>query len=467
MAFPDAVAIYLKRCPGVSVQKYISRLPTSTVITPSSHCQLQLPAVDALDTRSLQLVFDVSTMGSTGGPFVMPRYGGQMLIENSTLICGGRSIGGQSNQFYNVWNHIKQEYSAGSTDQPKMSVMAGAGDIPPLGNAAGGYDYNATYTPPGLSTYTNALWAGAAQCTGQTSSGVNQLAKDGTAANNPIYQNGLPQVIDVFNETLESIEPSMLPTFLMQSTYVDLGFAAPACLIGPATGVPTYQICNVTMQGTVYALGQQFRDFHTSYIQAGNIIQCPFKSVQAWPGALSQGMDVQLNFSVASQSIDQLTACFLDSAYRTNGPVVAGTNTSKYFTLGKGTGVRQMSWQINGQSNPSFPVGPKHAWGQTVTDMGLWRAGHGTYKNLNSYAAYLTKWFVWSYSTSMPFAECLTRAISGLNTENSNAQLSLVVQSDPTNTAAAIESYANFPLVFITSTSTLNIGQGGQISVSV
>jgi len=221
------------------------------------------------------------------------------------------------------------------------------------------------------------------------------------------------------------------------------------------------------MQGTVYAFGDQFRSFHRSYIEQGNILEMPFKSVQAWPGALNAGIDTQLNFTVGTQSLDMLVACFLDAGYRTWGPVVPGTNSSKYLVLGKGSGIRHMNWQINGQLNPAFQVTPRAAWGQTMTDMGLWSPGRGSNKNLNSFQAYLTKFFVWAYSTSVPFQESIGRAISGLDTACQNAQLSLTVQSDPTNVAAGVESYANYPLVFAVTSSSLLVGSGGQCSVKI
>lgn len=467
MPFPDAVAIYVKRCPGVSVNKFRAQLPSSTVVTPSAHIQLQLPSVDALDTRSLQLLADVSTAGSTGGPFVLPRNGLQMLIENSALVIGGRTVGGQANQFYNVWNHIKNEYTAGIQDQPKMSVYGGGGDIPPI-NATAGTNYtvdvNGTATPPAITAYTNPAWAMSSQ-TNALVQGTNQLTSAGQ------YAGGLPCVCEVFNETMESLQPQMAPTFLWQNSYIDLGFAAPNILIGTSgtagAGNPTYAISNIAMQGTVYALGDQFRSFHQSYLAQGNLLELPFKSVQAWPGALNAGIDTQLNFTVGSQSLDMLVACFLDAGYRTWGPVQSVTNTSKFLTLGKGTGIRHLNWQINGQLNPAFQVTPKAAWGQTMTDLGMCTAGRGCYRNLSNFPAYLTKWFVWAYSTSVPFQESLQRAISGLDTASQNAQLSLVVQSDPTNVAAGIESYANYPLVFAVTTPSLLIGQGGQISVKV
>ena len=468
MTYPDAVAVYVKRCPGVAVNKFRYPVPNSTVVTPSAHIQLALPSVDALDLRSLQVLCDVSTAGSTGGPFVLPRYGAQMLVENSTLVIGGRSVGGQANQFYNVWNSIKQDYSAGMTDQGKMGVLGGAADIPPIASTAGTsytIDANGTYTPPALTAYTKTNWALSSQ-TNALVQGVNQIGKDSNG--NAIYTGGLPQIIEVFNETCESLAPNLFPSFLCQASYVDLGFAAPNILIGtsatPGAGSPTYSISNIVLQGTCYAFGDQFRNFHKSYIEQGNILELPYRCVQAWPGALNNGIDTQLNFSVGTQSLDMLVCCFLDAGYRTWGPVQSGTNSSKYLVLGKGTGIRQMNWQINGQLNPAFQVTPRAAWGQTMTDMGLWSPGHGCFKNLNSFQAYLTKFFVWAYSTSVPFQESLGRAISGLDTANQNATLSLVVQSDPTNVAAGVESYANYPLVFASMTSSLLIGQGGQVS---
>lgn len=468
MVLPDAAAQYISRCPGVSVQKFTYRLPSNFQATPSSHCQLSLPAVDALDLKSLQVLCDVSTATSTG-TFVMPRYGAQMLVESSQLVCGGTTIGGQTNQFYNLWNYIANEYSAGSTDQPKMSVMSGAADIPPIASTAGTagtYDVNGTYTPPALTAYTSAGWALSSQ-TNALVQGTNQLTAGGQ------YAGGQPQIIEVFNAAIESLEPEFFPTRFCQNMYVDLGFASPNLLIGPATGStatqPAYLIGNISMQGTSYTLGKDWYDLNLSYLASGQLIQCPFKSIQAWPGALNQAIDTQLNFSAASQSIDMLVACFLDAGYRTWGPVDPITNTSKYFRLGKGTGVRTMSFQINGQSQPGFGVTPKHAWGQTVTDMGIWSAGRGTQKNLNNVFAYLTKWFVWAMSTSIPFKEHLNRAISGLDTVNQNATLSLQVQSDPVNTGLStpLETYANFPLVFVVSTQTLLIGAGGQCAVQV
>ena len=475
MVFPDAVALYVKRCPGVSVNRYIGRLPNSQVVTPSAHIQIQLPKVDAMDTRSAQILCDVSTASSTG-TFVMPRYGAQMLIESSVLICGGRTIGGQSNQYYNIWNHIKQEFTAGVQDQPKMSIFAGGADIPPLGSTAttvGTYDVNGTYTPPTITSYKTPTWSMGSQTNALQPGQTNLLALDATTKL-PYYSAGQPQVIEVFNETLESVQPELLPTIMMQNLYADLGFGAANMLIGPATGStvtqPSYQIQNIALQCTTYDLGQAFRDFHISYVNQGNVLEMPFKSVQAWPGPLNTVMDTQLNFTCGSQSVDMLVACFLDgtplNTYRNWGPVVAGTNTSKYFTLGKGTGVRHMNWVINGQNNPQFQVTPKSAYGQTSNDWGLSQIGHGCYKNLNSFLAYLTQWFVWGYSTSLPFKESMQRAIAGLDTMNQNAQLSLVVTSDPTQTAAQCEpSYANIPLVFIVSTSSLLVGQGGQVNV--
>ena len=476
MPFPDAVALYVKRCPGVSVNRFIGRVPTSQIITPSAHIQIQLPKVDAMDTRSAQILCDVSTASSTGGPFVLPRYGAQMLIESSVLICGGRTIGGQSNQYYNVWNHIKQEYTAGIQDQPKMSVFGGAADIPPIGNSAttvGTYDLNGTYTPPTLTTYATPTWSMGSQTQAMSAGQVNTLIKDATTGK-VYYGAGQPQVIEVFNETLETIQPEFVPTIMMQNLYVDLGFGAANMLIGPASGTPSYQMQNIALQCTTYDLGQAFRDFHISYVNQGNVLEMPFKSVQAWPGPLNSVVDTQLNFTCGTQSLDMLVACFLDgqtgtagTGYRAWGPVATtGTNNSKYFTLGKGTGVRHMNWVINGQNNPQFQVTPKSAYGQTSNDWGLSQMGHGCYKNLNSYLAYLTNWFVWGYSTSLPFKESLQRAISGLDTMNQNAQLSFVVTSDPTQTGAALEtSYANIPLVFIVSTSSLLCGQGGQINI--
>ena len=455
----------------MAVNKFRTALPSSTVVTPSAHIQLSLPSVDALDMRSLQILCDVSTAGSTGGPFVLPRLGAAMLIENSALVIGGRTVGGQANQFYNVWNSIKQDYTAGPGDQAKMAVLGGAADIPPIAGTAGTsytIDSNGTYTPPALTAYTNTGWALSSQ-TNALVQGTNQIGKD--ASGNAVYTGGLPQCIEVFNETCESIAPNMFPSFLCQASYIDLGFAAPNILIGtsttPGAGSPTYSISNIVMQGTVYAFGDQFRSFHRSYIEQGNILELPFKSVQAWPGALNAGIDTQLNFTVGTQSLDMLVACFLDAGYRTWGPVVPGTNSSRYLVLGKGTGIRHMNWQINGQLNPAFQVTPRAAWGQTMTDMGLWSPGRGSNKNLNSFQAYLTKFFVWAYSTSVPFQESIGRAISGLDSANQNAQLSLTVQSDPTNVAAGVESYANYPLIFAVTTSSLLIGQGGQVSTRV
>ena len=475
MPFPDAVALYVKRCPGVSVNRYIGRLPNSQVVTPSAHIQIQLPKVDAMDTRSAQILADVSTASSTGS-FVLPRYGMQMLMESSVLICGGRTIGGQSNQYQNIWNHIKQEYTAGCQDQPKMSIFGGGGDVPPLGNTAtttGTFDLNGTYTPPTLTTYATPAWQGYSQTRPLQPGQLNTLAYD-TSSGTPYYSAGQPQVVEVFNETLESIQPEFMPTIMMQNLYLDIGFGAANMLIGPATGTtvtqPSYQIQNIALQCTTYDLGQAFRDFHISYVNQGNLLEMPFKSVQAWPGPLNSVMDTQLNFTCGTQSLDMLVACFLDgtplNTYRNWGPVVKPSNTSKYFTLGKGTGVRHMNWVINGQNNPQFQVTPKAAYGQTSNDLGLSACGHGCYKNLNNFNAYLQNWFVWAYNTSLPFHESMQRAISGLDTVNQNAQLSLVVTSDPTQTALGIEaSYSNIPLVFIVCTSSLMVGQGGQVQV--
>lgn len=470
MVLPDACSFYIKRAPGVTAQKYIMRLPTNAAFTPGAHCQLQLPAVHGLDTRSAQITCDVSTSTSTGGPCVLPRYGAQMLIENSSLLCGGQCIGGQSNQFYNVYNHIAQDLSAGSTDQSKMSIYGGAADVPPVAPsgatslAGPTWDQNGVYTPGQVSAYSSTQWAGSSQTTA-TQAGSNPLVKD--SSSNITYSAGLPQVIEVFNNTLETITPSIIPSFLMQNLFVDIGFAPGSILIGPSGCTPSYTVQNVTLQCNVYSLGEEYAGYMRSFVEQGNLIQMPFKSVQAFPGPLSGGMDITQQFTVGTGSLDKLMCCFLDSAYRTPGPVVYGSNTSKWLTLGKGTGVKQMYWTINGQQNPSFPVGPRHAWGQTMTDLGLAQAGKGIYKNANSYIYYLTRLFVWAYSLQLPFAESPGRELSGLSTVNQNAQLALYVQSDPTNTAANLESYSCYPLVFALSTSVLNVAAGGQISVSV
>lgn len=469
MVLPDSCALYIRRCPGITAQKYIARLPTSAQMSPGSHCQLQLPSVHGFDTRSAQLTMDVSTYTSSGGTYVMPRYGAQALIESSTLICGGRQIGGQSNQFLNVYNHIANEFSAGSSDQSKMAAFGGAMDIPSVvasgGTASGAsYDVNNVYTPPQVTAYSSTAWAPSAQTTPLTP-GANQLVKD--ASGNITYASGLPQVVEVFNTALETLEPSVLPTFLMQSLYLDIGWGSANLLIGPAGGSPSYLIGNLTLQANIYQMGEEYDGFLRSYVESGNLIQCPFKSVTAFPGPLQTTVDTVLNFTVGSQSLDKLMCCFLDSNYRVAGPVVPGANTSKWMTLGKGTGVRQMYWTVNGQQQPSFPVGPRHAWGQTMTDLGLAQAGKGIWKNCNNYSYYLTKLFVWAYSLQLPFPETPNREISGLSTVNQNAQLSLVVQSDPTNVMAGLESYGCFPLVFALTTQTLCIGAGGQVSTVV
>lgn len=463
MVLPDSCALYVNRCPGITAQKYIARLPTSAQMSPGSHCQLQLPSVHGFDTRSAQLTMDVSTSTSTGGTYVLPRYGAQMLIESSQLICGGRQIGGQSNQFLNVYNHIANEFSAGTSDQSKMSTFGGGFDVPPVSNTAtvAGFDANGVYTPGSVSAYTATTWAPSSQ-TQPLVPGTNQLTKDSN--NNITYTSGLPQVVEVFNTTLETIEPAIMPTFLMQALYIDIGFTSANILVGPTGGNPSYLIGNVTLQANIYQMGEEHDAFLRSYVESGNLIQCPFKSVTAFPGALQQVVDTVLNFTVGTQSLDKLMCCFLDANYRTPGPVAYGANTSKWLVLGKGTGVKQMYWTVNGQQQPSFGVGPRHAYGQTMTDLGLAQAGKGIWKNCNNYIYYLTRLFVWAYSLQLPFPDNSLRAISGLNTINQNAQLSLVVQSDPVNVAAALESYPCFPLVFAICTSTLSIGAGGQIA---
>ncbi len=472
MVLPDAVAQYIRRCPGVIVQKFRYQVPVATQCTPSSHVQMALPAVDALDLKSLQILGDVSTSTSQG-QFVLPRYGAQMLIDSSSVTAGSYSIGGQQNQYQNVWNHICNEYSAGSTDQPKMSVYGGAQDVPPLSataGTAGSFDVNGVYTPPALTTYASTTWSMSSQ-TNPVVSGTNQLASNGQ------YASGQPFIIEVFNPTIESLEPHYFPTRLCNNMFVDIGWGPANCLIGPASASgavtnPSYTLANLQLQGTTYTLGNEFYQLTQQYLASGNVIECPFKNISAWPGSFSTSLDTQLNLSVQSQSVDMLVACFLDGNYRTWGPVVSGLNSSKFFQLGKGTGVRQLNFMINGQSQPAWGVTPKHAFGQTMSDLGMYTAGRGCYKNLSNYAGYLTRWFVWAMSTSMPFQEAMNRAISGLDTIGQNATLSFSCQSDPTNVAAGLEgtgaaAYSNIPLVFVVSTQTLLIGAGGSVAVNI
>lgn len=472
MVFPTAAAMFVKRAPGVTVAKHNITLPPNTTVTPSAHCTIQLPSVSGLDTRSCQLMFDVSTNNGTADTFVLPRYGGQMLIDRSSIICNGVVIGGQTNQLLNVYNHIKQEYSAGVTDQAAMSVYGGGTDIPAAGAAsAASFDNMGSYLPGNVTSYSGTAWPLSSQTTALLpAGGVNQLTKD--ANGNITYKNGLPQVVDIFNETLESVEPSILPTYLMNTTVVDVGFGSASCLVAAAANAagstPTYAVNNISLQCTVYELGQQYRDYNEQFIADGNLFECPFKGVYSFQGALQTGMDTSMQFAIGTQSLDMLMCCFMDSAYRAPGAVVPGLNSSKYFQMGKGTGVRFMNWSINGQQNPAFPVTPVKAWGQTSNDLGLMEIGRGTWKNLNSYPYYLTKAFVWAYSLQLPFAEALNRAISGLNTLSQNAQLALNVTADYQQVAAALEaSYSCFPTVFAVTTQSLLIGAGGAVSVQV
>lgn len=474
MGLPEAVQMYLERLPGVFTTKYIARLPNAQQISPGARCQIQIPRCDAWSTRSAQLVMDVSTSTSTGYEYLLPRHGAQMLIENSTVMIGDRTVGSQSNNLFNVWQYIQNDYTAGPTDQPQMSVYGGSSDVPPYSSTSGGpsFDPNGTYTPANVSTFAgNYNFAGSSVINACTAGQYNTLAYD-TTTGKTYYKNGQPCLIEVFGTFCETCAPEFLPTNMFQNAYVDLLFTGTHVLVqgAPTSGgnAPNYLGQNIAMQSTCYTLGEAFKRLNQQMLDSGEIFEIPFKSVQSIMGPLQSGLDIQVNFSAVSQSVDLLVACFLDAKWRAgNAGAQPGTNTATAFTLGKGTGVKSMNYVINGQTTPGYQVTPRMAWGHTSHDLNLSGMGHGVYKNLNSFDAYLRKWFVWAYSLGMPWAEAPFRAITGMNTLGQNAQMSLSVTSDPNGPQGTAESFANIPVIFVVSTQTLLVGAGGAINVQV
>lgn len=484
MVLPQEMRAFLVQAPQVIAGKSIIYLPTSTQVTSGGQISIELPQVHGLDTRSCHLVGDVSVAGSGTGASAccLPRGGVTALFESIQVTANNKQIGGANCPFHNVLSTMLQDWTAGVQDQGKMQVYHGNNDVPAVsGNTAttflGSYDSFGSYAPTPVKAYddVNTSPYTAAQ-QGALIQGYNNIA-----STTGIPANGLPFSCNMLGSFLGTVEPSILPTYLMGRVNLVITLAQPGVLVQGSTASTTaqFKVGNLRLVCNTYNFGDLYSEAQKAFLESGEVMEMPFTSYYAQSGPPSLTFDQQLNFSVGASSIDGLFACFLDYDYRTGAAVNTMTNNSQYFNMGKGDLMRHFQWQINGSSFPSRPVTAHDLYSQNEADLGLMGIGKGLYKCINSSRNWLQGFFAILTRTNLEIAEAPGRVQTGYSTLGQNAALALTVTADQTAVAAyqaasgnmpsTGKPYANYvknqPIIFIKTTAVMVLGAGASIDV--
>lgn len=484
MVLPQEMRSFLVQAPQVIAGKSIVALPSATQVTSGGQISIELPQVHGLDTRSCHLVGDVSVAGSGTGAQAccLPRGGVTALFETIQVTANNKQIGGASCPYHNVLTTMLTDWTAGVQDAGKMSVYHGGADVPPVsGNTAstflGSYDSWGTYTPTPVKAYDDAStspYTAAQQ--GALTQGFNNIPS--TAG---IPANGLPFSCNMLGSFLGTVEPSILPTYLMGRVNVNITLAQPGVLVQGSTAstTPQFKLGNLRLVCNTFNFGDLYEQAQRAYLESGEYMEMPFTSFYAQQGPPSLTFDQQLNFSVGASSIDGLFACFLDYDFRTGYPVNTMTNNSQYFNMGRGDLLRHFQWSINGSRFPTMPVTAHDLYSQNEADLGLMGIGKGLYRNINSSRNWLQGFFAILTRTNMEIAEAPGRVQTGYSSLGQNAQMALITTADQTAVAAyqaatgnmpsTGKPYANYirnqPIIFIKTTAVMVLGAGASIDV--
>lgn len=434
MSYPSNLIPFLKRLQAHSVNTFRMEPSGSRTASAGQVVSFQLPSNALVDLGSIKYMFNAQTTGDNAR---LPNKISS-LIERYSVECGGVVVY-QGHLGYNVVKHAKDALEMPSCKEVSRMVQAHE-FIPRQKKIEGGTDYTDT-TPEAPSSANDRV----------------QFCVDDWLG----FFEAKPQILDTSLLPEITIKLFLAPNSVVtKSGNID----TPANFISDGSGSATYTINNQRMLVSCYSLNDGFFDqMMEQRIADKGFIEVPFKQYFTYFDGAHSG---QTRFSVGTQSLDKVYACWRNNTYNTQGaPVlVSGYNSlensehkgekyiSKFFNFPKPSGITGAQFNLNGTLYPQF-MANSDEWFQLSCE-----ASKKMSKEIHSLPAWENNYHIYGIRLNNPESDNDLRMVSGLDTRSMNLSGYLTSQGVTGNPAVAIICEA---------TSTLRIGAGMNISVIV
>lgn len=255
-----------------------------------------------------------------------------------------------------------------------------------------------------------------------------------------------------------SVQPSCLDSAILGSIKLHI-YLAPATVLPVDSSAATvsYTLDNVYfMVDTIDISDNLFYSLHNQFLLSGGVYEYPFTSI--YTAMFSASSYTQSSrFSVNTQSLDMLAACFLPYHGQSKG-LNSNTWTSDYFTK-NGMGVDSWQFEVGGVSIPQFSASGSDTLPIALNSLCLSQDTMGSFDSLiDSDTAYRSNFFAPIVRTNHP-TDSTERFISGINTLGANTNV--VFKTTGSGTA----TYSGSLLVCAFCTSSLRVSAGRSIQV--
>jgi len=292
MSMNANLSYFMSRMQGVSTNVFRLEPQNSSTATPNQQIRFNLPSNALLNTRSIMLMFNATTSGTTAGARLPPKI--ESLITRYELQAGGVQIS-QGFDLYNVLVHAKSALLGSKTD----SVLGHPEMV-----RAKSYVNGSTIATTGNEVYADA-------------NGATQFGVCG------------------FEGVLGSIQPSVLDTSLMPDLVLIFHLAGTEVLSSVAgitfsgtggsdidddgAGGASYTLNNIRLNCEVIGLASAVYDeLIARRISDVGYIELPFKSYQSFQDSHTGAT----KFSISCQSLDRIWVVQRTAAFDTQGGAV-------------------------------------------------------------------------------------------------------------------------------------------------
>jgi hypothetical protein len=269
-----------------------------------------------------------------------------------------------------------------------------------------------------------------------------------------------PIAIHSFLGFVSSVKPSVLDTALLGNVRIHI-YLAPATVLpisNGATGV-SYTLNSIYfMIDTIDISDGVYYNLHNQFLLSGGVYELPFTSI--YTAMFSVGSYTQSSrFSINTQSLDMLAACFLPN-HGTQSEINAATATSAYFNK---TATNLDTWQmeVGGVSIPQFAASGSDTLPLALNALCLSQDTLGGFDSLiTTDAVYKANFFAPIVRLNHPTEES-ERFISGINTLGSSTNV--LFKSTATSGAAALTNCQLLICAFCTSSLRVSAGRSIQV----
>ena len=243
-------------------------------------------------------------------------------------------------------------------------------------------------------------------------------------------------IIDDFLGFVGTAKPRLLDTGLTNTVKVVFHLSGGDALVGGVGATQgAFQLDDIYFGVSTYAIDDsRYYELYDTMLSAGNTLMVTYKNYFTHLNPVT-GNNVSARFSVNTQSLDRVMACYLPN-HGVIGPLDATTGNSAYYTR-DGSTVSSWNFNINNTQFPMWNAGKQDAWPLVSEALDYKHTNKSLEQNCTTQGVWESKYWAAIYKFALPESQSdLVNRVSGVN----GITMGLQVVFNGTGTATAAQN---------------------------